>query len=215
MSVVKTEKVGILLIDQQPVFCYGLKSLLEQEPGLQVVGMAHNYEEGVELAATLQPDLILLEIRGSSVQNMDVVNGLRTLVKLREQHETVRIAVLTERSMDLIFNQLIKYKVIGFLTKNSSGSHLIDNLRMVANGQIIFSEELTSNFLDARQHTRLTMKEMEVIKLISEEKTNKGIAATLNHSKSTIEYYVTNILNKLSVRSRVGAVREARRLGLI
>jgi DNA-binding NarL/FixJ family response regulator len=203
----------LLLIDEYPLFSYGIKSLIESKSIIKVVNIVHTKKEGILLTKKLQPDIIIVNIDHQICSEGN--NQIDYLKLLSKSHIHGKIVVITKREFfQLFFTELIEQNVKGFLTRTTDANSIVEMFHSIINGQIVFSKELSQQ-LHCRTFTKLTNKEIKILQLIYNEKTNKEISKILNYSISTVEYYLTNIFTKLSVRSRVGAIREANNMGIL
>jgi two-component system nitrate/nitrite response regulator NarL len=198
----------ILLIDDRPMLRNGVKQLIALDSDLQVVGEANNGEQGVELARTLDPDLILLDL------NMPGMNGLDTLDKMRETDLSGRIVVFSVSNNEDDVVTAFKRGADGYLLKDMEPEDLLIALRHAAAGKMVLSEALTpvltASLRERRPSTErdiqsLTPRERDIIKLIAEGLPNKMIARRLNITESTVKVHVKHLLKKMKLKSRVEA----------
>jgi two-component system nitrate/nitrite response regulator NarL len=198
----------ILLIDDHPMLRNGVKQLIALDSDLQVVGEANNGEQGVELARTLDPDLILLDL------NMPGMNGLDTLDKMRETDLSGRIVVFSVSNNEDDVVTAFKRGADGYLLKDMEPEDLLIALRHAAAGKMVLSEALTpvltASLRERRPSTErdiqsLTPRERDIIKLIAEGLPNKMIARRLNITESTVKVHVKHLLKKMKLKSRVEA----------
>jgi len=182
------EPATILLIDDHPMLRTGVKQLVSMAPDITVVGEASNGEQGIELAESLDPDLILLDL------NMPGMNGLETLDKLREKSLSGRIVV--------------------FSVKDMEPEDLLKALQQSAAGEMVLSEALTpvlaaslraNRATSDRDVTQLTPRERDILKLIAQGLPNKMIARRLDITESTVKVHVKHMLKKMKLKSRVEA----------
>ena len=195
------EPASILLIDDHPMLRTGVKQLVSMAPDITVVGEASNGEQGIELAESLDPDLILLDL------NMPGMNGLETLDKLREKSLSGRIVVFSvsnheERGAD------------GYLLKDMEPEDLLKALQQAAAGEMVLSEALTpvlaaslraNRATSDRDVSQLTPRERDILKLIAQGLPNKMIARRLDITESTVKVHVKHMLKKMKLKSRVEA----------
>lgn len=191
------EPATILLIDDHPMLRTGVKQLISMAPDITVVGEASNGEQGIELAESLDPDLILLDL------NMPGMNGLETLDKLREKsnHEEDVVTAL-KRGAD------------GYLLKDMEPEDLLKALHQAAAGEMVLSEALTpvlaaslraNRATTERDVNQLTPRERDILKLIAQGLPNKMIARRLDITESTVKVHVKHMLKKMKLKSRVEA----------
>ncbi|MDM3870369.1 two-component system response regulator NarL [Porticoccus sp. W117] len=199
----------ILIIDDHPTLRRGLIQLLELEDDLKVVGEASGGRQGVELAASLDPDLILVDL------NMPEMDGFETIAALRDAGVSSRIIVfsVSEDREDVV--KALKTGADGYLLKDMEPEQLVENIRSAANGKMAISHKLTEALAMALQqrdsgsdrpaYDSLTKREKQVLKLIAGGLSNKMIARKLDITEGTVKVHVKRLLHKLHMRSRVEA----------
>ncbi|MDN0124321.1 two-component system response regulator NarL [Yersinia aleksiciae] len=198
----------ILLIDDHPMLRNGIKQLVSMAPGLSVVAETSNGAQGVVLATSLDPDLIMLDL------NMPDMNGLETLDKLRQQSLSGRIVVFTvsDHQDDVI--SMLKHGADGYLLKDMDPEDLLVALYDAAAGKMVISDTLISvltsnlreNDADMEHNINiLTPREYEILMHISKGLSNKIIAKKLLIADGTVKVHVKHLLKKMKFRSRVEA----------
>lgn len=203
------KKIRILLIDDHPLFRSGLKFLLNNQDDIDIVGEAQNGIEGIKLAQSLKPDIILLDL------DMPRMGGRETLQQLLIINPDFNVLILTvsEDSDDLIQCMTIGAK--GYLLKNINTDFLLDSIHNVFEGNNILSPTMVSTLVnqfrtnekekDEDLYDSLTPREKEILAWLTKGISNKEIARFLNVSESTIKLHVQNLLRKLNLHSRVQA----------
>ncbi|WFN56352.1 two-component system response regulator NarL [Dickeya lacustris] len=198
----------VLLIDDHPMLRNGVKQLLSMAPDLRVVGEASHGEQGVELAAQLDPDLVLLDL------NMPGMNGLATLSRLRETALSGRIVVFTVSNHEEDVINAFRGGADGYLLKDMEPEDLLVALHQAAAGKMVLSDTLTpvlaaslreARSSDTRDIQLLTPREKDILKLIAQGLPNKVIARKLDITESTVKVHVKHLLKKMKLRSRVEA----------
>ncbi|HDZ8113579.1 TPA: two-component system response regulator NarL [Escherichia coli] len=184
------EPATILLIDDHPMLRTGVKQLISMAPDITVVGEASNGEQGIELAESLDPDLILLDL------NMPGMNGLETLDKLREKSLSGRIVVFSVSNHEEDVVTALKRGADGYLLKDMEPEDLLKALHQAAAGEMVLSEALTPV---------LAASERDILKLIAQGLPNKMIARRLDITESTVKVHVKHMLKKMKLKSRVEA----------
>ncbi|HAH3765139.1 TPA: two-component system response regulator NarL [Escherichia coli] len=198
------EPATILLIDDHPMLRTGVKQLISMAPDITVVGEASNGEQGIELAESLDPDLILLDL------NMPGMNGLETLDKLREKSLSGRIVVFSVSNHEEDVVTALKRGADGYLLKDMEPEDLLKALHQAAAGEMVLSEALTpvlaaSLRATERDVNQLTPRERDILKLIAQGLPNKMIARRLDITESTVKVHVKHMLKKMKLKSRVEA----------
>jgi len=208
----------VLLIDDHTLFRLGLKGLLESSD-IQVIGAASTGQEGLKLAAELDPDVILLDMR---IPDMD---GLAVLKSLRENGVKVPIAMLTTSSEEKDLVESLRSGAQGYLLKDMDPEELVAALHNIVSGETIVAPQLAGILARALQDkpveapaktplSSLTPRETEIICHLAEGQSNKAIARVLGISDGTVKLHVKSILRKLKIRSRVEAAVIAVEQGL-
>lgn len=199
---------SIILIDDHTLFRRGIKSVLS-EADFEIIGEAADGLSGVKLTEQLHPDLVLLDL------DMPVMNGREALGQILNSrpHQKVVMLTVSEDSDDLI--ECMKLGAQGFLLKNIDADFLVQSIRKAANGDNVFSPEMTAHLVQSLitpaqpaqpdAADSLTPRELETLKHLAVGHSNKVIAKHLNLAESTIKAYVQSILKKLNLNSRVQA----------
>lgn len=198
----------ILLIDDHPMLRNGVRQLISMEPSLTVAGEAGNGRDGIALAESLDPDLILLDL------NMPEMNGFETLDILRCKPLSGRVVVFSVSNYrdDLI--TALRRGADGYLLKDMEPEDLLVALRQAAAGKMVVSPALTEVLAGALREVRsddepdinaLTPRERDILKLIAQGQPNKMIARKLDITESTVKVHVKNLMKKMKVKSRVEA----------
>ncbi len=210
--------IELLIADDHQIFLDGLKSLLNGEEGISVIGEARNGRQVLTLLKTMSPHIILMDI------NMPEMNGLEATQQVVKEHPGVKIIMLTMHERADYITQMIEAGASGYLLKNSSRSDLMNGIRTVADGKTYYSQEVTQAVMDslrkeAKQKSRqeaasLTPREIQVLRLIAKENTTSEIAEALFISPHTVESHRKNLLSKLGKKNTAGLAAEAVRLGL-
>jgi DNA-binding NarL/FixJ family response regulator len=215
-----TPPVRVLVVDDHALFRHGLVSVLRAAADVEVVGEARDGIEAIEQAATLEPDVVLMDVR------MPTVNGIEAARRIRVAQPTVRVLMLTESDDEDDLFGALRAGATGYLLKEVAIDEIADAIRAVANGQALVSPSMTTKLLsefnamsrrleEEHDGRRLTDRELEVLRLIARGMSNKDIGTELVISENTVRNHVRNILEKLQVRSRVEAAMYAVREKLV
>lgn len=211
------DEIRILIADDHPLFRFGLRALLDAEAGTAVIGEATSGTEAIEMAASLQPDVILMDI------NMPELNGLEATRRILADNPKANILVLTMFDDDTVF-AAIRAGARGYLLKGSEGEETLRAIRAVAGGEAIFSPNIAERLMEhfasepqmpaASPFPDLTPRELEVLQFIAQGLTNNAIAEKLVLSPKTVRNQVSIIFSKLQVANRAEAIVRAREAGL-
>ncbi|PWC04366.1 response regulator [Agromyces badenianii] len=203
--------IRLLLSDDHPVVRAGIRAMLENEPGLEVVGEATTAEDAVRLAAASDVDLVLMDL-----QYPGAMQGAEATRRIRSQPDSPRVLVLTNYDTDADILGAIEAGASGYLLKDAPPAELIAAVQAAAVGDAALAPGVSSR-LDASLSNgeRLTVREAEVLSLVAEGHTNREIGRALFLSEATVKSHLVHIFTKLDVGSRTAAVARARELGAI
>ena len=215
------DPVTILLVDDQRLMREGLRTLLELESGLRVVGEASQGQEALDQYASLQPDVVLMDVR------MPVMDGVESTRQLMSQWPRCRVIILTTFDDEYVFEGL-RAGALGYLLKDVSIQELADAIRTVMAGGVLIEPSVArkvvaefARMTSSAPTTRfgldepLSEREIDILRLLAQGLTNREIAQRLFLAEGTVKNYVTNILSKIGVRDRTQAALRARELGLL
>jgi NarL family two-component system response regulator LiaR len=209
--------IRVLVIDDHRIVREGIQSLMEDIDDILVIGEARNGREGVNLVDRLNPDVVLMDLM------MPEMDGLEATQKIIERHPHIRVLVLTIFITDDKVFPAIKAGAQGYLLKDTGSMELIDAIRSVYRGETSLAPEIAQKVLsEIRQPAQgekptpdpLTERELQVLKLVAQGKSNKQIASELNISIHTVRTHVNRILSKLHLANRVQATLYALRQGV-
>lgn len=212
--------IKVLVVDDHAVVRAGIRMLIESDPELEIVGEGENGEEGLHLAESLQPHVVLMDV---TMPVMDGVEATR-LIKARAGAPAV-LALTIHEGTDYFF-QMLKAGASGYVPKRAAPDDLLRAIHIVAEGNVFLeprvAKELVSDYIvrvqqgaERESYDGLTDREREVLTFIAEDETNQGIANLLSISVKTVERHRENIMAKLKLHSRTELVKYAIRKGLI
>ena len=208
-----TELIRVLIADDHFVVRQGLATLLVPRNGMQVVGEAATGAEAVELALTLQPDVILMDMI------MPELDGAAAIVRIKAQNSAARILVLTSFGEKEKVAAAIRAGALGYLLKDSSPDDLFDAIRSVHRGNLVIPQELAKELMQlppsAPAASQFTARELDVLRLLVQGKSNPEIGQALFISPTTVRSHVTAILTKLNVANRTQAALVAQERHLV
>jgi DNA-binding NarL/FixJ family response regulator len=214
--------IRVLVCDDQMLIRTGLVTIIDAQPDLEVAGECGDGQAAVDLAARLRPDVVLMDVR------MPVLDGIEATRRIAGDavNDPVKVLVLTTFNLDRYVYDALRAGASGFLLKDAPPSQLLQGIRTVATGAALLDPSVTRALVgkyaarirpadDTPPDNRLTPRELEVLRLIADGRTNREIAAALVISPETVKTFVSRILAKLGLRDRVQAVVYAHRHGLV
>ena len=206
----KKSKYNIAIVDDHQIVIDGLKSLLHNHPHFKVVLETNHPEEMLKLLEKEEVDILLTDIM------MPVMNGNALSKKVRQQFPEIKILALSMSGQGDLVNEMIDdADIAGYMLKNTNKQEFLKALEKIANGGIYFSEEVIDEMTKAStrkketEQVHLTAREIEIIKLIEKEFSNRQIAETLFLSERTVETHRKNIFRKTKTNSVIGLVKYA------
>ena len=211
-----TRSIRILVADDHVVVRQGIRALLATEPDIEVVGEAENGREAVAETDRLQPDVILMDLV------MPEMDGIEAIRRITAQQPEARILVLTSFAADDKVFPAIKAGALGYLLKDSEPEELVGAIHQVHRGESSLHPAVARKLLQELSHPPkqpptpepLTEREVEVLRLVAQGRSNQEIAEELVISEATARTHVSNILRKLHLASRTQAALYALREGL-
>ena len=211
-----SETIRILIVDDHAIVREGQRALIDTEPGMEVVGEAKDGNEAVELARSLQPDVILLDLL------MPRKEGTEAIEEIKAENAQAHILVLTSFSEDEKVYAAIKAGAMGYLLKDSAPQEILDAIHTVYRGEMSMDPAIANKLMRELQRSSelppteepLTEREVEVLKLLAQGLQNKEIAEELVISERTVSTHVSNILSKLHLANRTQAALYALKEGL-
>lgn len=201
-------RIRVVIADDHPMMREGTRLLLERTADIQVVGTAGLGALALELAQTLRPDVLVLDVR------LPDVSGIEVARRLRSGLPEIGIVVLTGYDDVGYYHALVKVGVRGYLRKTSSGEEIIAAVRAVAKGAKVLGYEGSRSAAGGEKEA-LTAREYEVLCMLVDGHRNGEIADELNVSLKTVEFHVSHIMQKLGARSRAEAVAIVLERGLV
>ncbi|WP_062234323.1 response regulator [Fictibacillus sp. FJAT-27399] len=198
------EPIRLLLVDDHQHAREGIQELLEEYEEFQIIGEATNGSEAIELAAELQPDLILMDIR------MPVLDGLEATKIIKFKYPTIKIVIMTVSDDITDLFEAVKRGAQGYLLKNLNSNEWYSYLRAFAVDEAPMSQNMAFRILEEFtqskkqiEQTPLSEREKEVLQLVAQGKSNRDIAETIFISEHTVKSHLKNILSKLHLDNRV------------
>lgn len=212
-------KTRIVLADDHPVVRHGVRSLLQSDPDYTVVGEASDGIETVQMVEKLVPDVLVVDLM------IPGLNGLEITRQVRQRSPTTRIIILSMHANEPYVLEALKNGASGYVLKDSSGTDLIQAVRMVASGQRYLSPPLSERAVEAYMkksqdssfdaYDGLTDREREVLQLAAEGLSNPDVAARLSISPRTVETHRANLMRKLGLKTQTDLIRYALKRGIL
>ncbi|MGB8771115.1 MAG: response regulator transcription factor [Candidatus Korobacteraceae bacterium] len=204
------EKIAVLLVDDHALVRRGFRRLLEDEPDIVVQGEAGDGEEAVRLAKTLRPGVVVMDCA------LPGMNGLTATRRILEDNKNVAVLMLSMHSENTWVRQALEAGARGYVLKNAVDLELVTAIRRVAAGEVVLDPQIDRLIaLKGERETGLTSRELEILQLIVDGKSNKEIASQLNLSANTVAVHRANIMDALGLHKTAELVVFAIRNGLV
>jgi len=208
--------IRVLIVDDHQIVREGLRTVLEQEASVEVVGEAADGLAAVVAADKLRPDVVLMDL------SMPGIDGIEALGRIRTVHPEIQVVVLTNFATDQKVKDAVAAGAVGYLLKDVLKTELVQAIRNARDGRPSLHPEAQRHLMrnvtappQALPGEELTPRERSVLALIASGHSNKSIASVLNLSEGTVKGYVSQILDKLHVADRTQAALHAVRKGLV
>ena len=220
------KRIKVILADDHDIVRFGIASVIRTADDIELIGEASDGRGTIELYKQFTPDVAIVDI------TMPGMNGIETTRAILESYPEARILILTMHMDEEYLNQALKAGAKGYLLKNCDKQELVNGIRMIANGEKVFSgtistlmtehyiNSVTDNILQEKPQPRgnsihLTKREKEILNLIADGLTSQEIAESLYISPRTVETHRANLLQKLDIKNTAGLVRYAVENGFI
>jgi len=211
------QKIKVLIVDDQSLMRDGLKTIIDLEPDMEVLGTCENGRVAIEKSKILHPDVILMDIR------MPEVNGVEATKIIKKHFPNIKIIILTTFDDDEYIIDALSYGASGYLLKDIDGDKLINSIRDAYDGTLLMpgniAAKLVSKLKESNKspnnlskaesnvyYEKLSEREIEIAKLMLEGLSNKEIASELFITQGTVKNYISSIYGKIGVRDRTNAV---------
>ena len=213
--------VRVLIVDDQAVVCEGLAAILSTDPEIEVVGLAGNGQEALDLVSQTGPDVVLMDLK------MPVLNGVQATRRLRQAYPRVYVLVLTTYAADEWVFDAIRAGAAGYLLKDTRRDELIAAIKGTAEGRSYLAPTIAGKVMqqavagppaaapDEPPGEAFTERELQILRLLAKGYRNPEIAQRLYLAQGTVRNYVSAIFQKLGVSDRTQAAVEALRRGLV
>jgi len=211
--------IKVFLVDDHTIVREGIRSLLDAEDEIEVVGEAEDGREAVEKVMESRPDVVLMDI------SMPSLNGLEATVRIKKACPEVNVLILTMHANEEYVHRILQAGASGYLVKQAAETELLAAIKAVNKGHRYLSPEISKGIIEkylqrtpdgeVQDFSILTSREREVLQLIAEGKTNKEIAALLKLSVKTVDTHRAHVMDKLQAHSTAELVVHASRIGLV
>jgi two-component system NarL family response regulator len=208
-SAVETDKIRVLIADDHVTVLEGLAAIIGRQPDMMVVAEAADGQKAVDLWTEHHPDVTLLDLR------MPTLDGVGVIENIRKQDASARVIVLTTYDNDTEILRAIKAGTKAYLLKDARREELLDCIRRVNRGETCIPASLAEKLAAGLSSESLTGRELNVLELLAQGKSNKEIGVNLYISETTVKSHLRSIFRKLNVLSRTEAITVASRRGLI
>lgn len=218
----QTEKIKVFLVDDHTLVREGFAKMLSLEPDIDVVGQASTADEAITLVKKTNPEIVLMDVRLSED------SGIEATRRIKDECPKVEVIILSMYNEDEYIFEAIKAGASGYVLKDISKDDLVRAIRVVHSGESLIQPSLAKKVLKEFAHLaneppqaakgtlrELSDREVEVLKFVSNGKSNKEIADTLSISETTVKAHLRSIFRKLEVNDRAQAVAYAMRKGLV
>lgn len=206
------DPIRLLIADDHPVVRDGLRDMLSGQPDFQVVAEAANGVEAVALTSRQQPHVVLTDL------SMPQMDGVEAIIQIKAKHPDVQILVLTSYDSDADILPAIEAGAIGYLLKDTPREELFEAIRAAAEGKPLLTSAVAARLMERMRgpaEEALSIREIEVLKLVSKGASNKQIASKLYIGEATVKSHLIRIYGKLNVTDRTAAVTKALERGIL
>jgi DNA-binding NarL/FixJ family response regulator len=201
--------IGVLSVDDHPLLREGIAALVNAESDMKLVAEACNGQEAIEKFRLHRPDVTLMDLQ------MPALNGIEAIIGIRSEFPNARIIVLTTYTGDVQVLRALKAGARGYILKAHVPRELLDAIRAVHAGHKRIPPEVSAELAEHAAEDELTLREIDVLRLIAAGNANKEIAGQLAIAEETVKSHVTRILAKLDANDRTHAVTRALKRGII
>lgn len=219
IPVKKSEKISVLIVDDHELVRQGIETFLNLQSDIEIVASAANATQAIEQVAELVPDIILMDLNLG-----EGMNGIEATRKIKTISPQSKVIVLTSFHSDEYIFPAIKSGALSYLLKDIEPSELVEAIRKAALGQAVLAPIVAKRIVEEMQpkakdtipnHSQLSVRELEILKMIAEGFNNQEISESLCIAVKTVRCHVSNILSKLHLRDRTQAAIHALQKGLV
>lgn len=199
----------VVLIDDHQIFRLGLRSLLEAEADIEIIGEAENGDQGLDVVNETNPDVVVLDY------SMPGISGLELLTTIKRAHPDIRVILLTASKSESVLSEALKSGADGVILKQDTSNQLVQAVETVFRGEQIISSSIVPLVKRHDALADLTKRERQVLRLIALGFRNREISEELDISMKTVDTHRTNLMRKLNLHNLVDVVDFANKIGII
>lgn len=203
------QNIHVMVVEDHILIRMGLRTLSEIEPDIKIVAQVEDGESAIEAFRKHRPDVVVVDLR---LPGMD---GVQTIEALRKEFGRVSVLILSSYKTDADITRAIQAEASGYLLKDMPLPRLVEAIRAVHAGQQYFPAEIASRLPEQLRQSKLTARELDVLQMIADGRSNKEIGDALGIVEGTVKVHVTNLLTKLHAADRTQAVTIGLKRGLL
>lgn len=201
--------IRVLCVDDHVLIREGITSVINREADMKVVGDASSGREGIDQFRALRPDVCLVDLR------LPDMSGIAVVETIRREDRNARVLVVSSFQGDVEMNDALSAGAVGYVLKGMSRDALLVAIRRAHRGQKAIPAEIAITLAEHASDEPLTSREVEIVGIVATGARNKEVAARLGISEDTVKAHMSNIIAKLGVEDRTGAVTEAIKRGIV
>lgn len=205
----RSSVICILVAEDRAIVRDGICTIVDLQPDLTVVAEAKNGEQAVTLYREYQPDVVLMDLR------MPIMEGVEAIAKIKAEFSQAKITILTTYDTDEDIYRGLQAGARGYVLKDTTSEELAIAIRTVNSGKRYMPPQVAMKLAQRVANSELTSREMDVLKLLSNGRSNQQIGSVLKITEGTVKFHINNILSKLGVSDRTQAVITALKRGLV